>query len=95
MGLRDAMELAAAIPECDLLVLGHDHLFLERPVWARTVPIVEAGHRAQAVGIARLGPGGLVDYELIDTGREAHTGISSLLPLVTLALLFLLGSAGE
>ncbi len=95
MGLRDAMELAAAVPECDLLVLGHDHLFLEEPLWVGTVPIVEAGHRAQAVGIATLGPEGLMGYELIRTGRRARAGIGSLLPVVILSLLFLLGSAGK
>lgn len=90
MELPDAISLARALPECDLLVLGHDHLFLEEPVWAGKVPIVEAGHRAQAVGIAVLGPDGLVDYRLARTGGRARTDISSLLPVVALGLLFLL-----
>jgi len=95
MELPDAVALARAVPECDLLVLGHDHLFLEEPVWAGGVPIVEAGHRAQAVGLVTLGPEGLVDYELVRTGTTTGAGIGSLLPVVALALLFLLASAGE
>jgi len=95
MGLEDAVSLARAVPGCDLLVLGHDHLFLEEPAWAAGVPIVEAGHRAQAVGIATLGPEGLVDYELIRMEKKPTKGRSALLPVVALALLFLLFSAGK
>lgn len=93
MGLRDAVALAEAIPECDLLVLGHDHLFLEEPVWVGTVPIVEAGHRAQAVGVVTLTPDGLVDYELIRTGRKAGEKAGMLIPVVLLTLAFLIFSA--
>ncbi len=95
MCLEDAVSLARAVPGCDLLVLGHDHLFLEEPVWAEGVPIVEAGHRAQAVGIATLGPEGLVDYELVHMEKKPTKGRSALLPVVVLALLFLLFSAGK
>jgi len=95
MGLKDAVSLAWRVPECDLLILGHDHLFLEEPVWAGRVPIVEAGHRAQAVGIATLGPEGLVDYELVRLEKKHTRGKSVLLPVVALALLFLLFSAGK
>ena len=95
MGLQDAISLARAVPGCDLLVLGHDHLFLEEPVWAGGVPIVEAGHRAQAVGIATLGPEGLVDYELIRMDKKPTKGQSVLLSVVALALLFLFFSAGN
>lgn len=95
MGLRAAVSLADAIPECDLLVLGHDHLFLEEPVWAGKVPIVEAGHRAQAVGIVTLGPEGLMDYQLIRTTGTVETGVGAFLPVVLLAVVFLLLSAGE
>jgi 2',3'-cyclic-nucleotide 2'-phosphodiesterase (5'-nucleotidase family) len=96
MELADAAVLARAVPECDLLVLGHDHLFLEEPVWAGKVPIVQAGHRAQAVGLATLGPGGLVDYELIHTGETSKASPISLLPVVLLGFLFFfLSSARE
>lgn len=60
-----ARALAAALPECDLLVLGHNHRFLEEPVWVGGVPIVQAGRRGEAVGLIRLSANGLVTYELI------------------------------
>ncbi len=93
MSLRDAIALAESLPSCDLLVLGHDHLFLEEPVWAGKVPIVEAGHRAQAVGIVTLGPEGLIDYELIRTGKTSREKAGVIFPAVFLAVAFLLFSA--
>lgn len=65
LGLSRARALAAALPECDLIVLGHNHLFLEAPVWEGGVPIVQAGQYGQAVGLAKLTKEGLVGYELI------------------------------
>lgn len=60
-----AQALAAALPECDLLVLGHNHRFLEKPIWVGAVPIVQAGHRAQAAGVVRLTEAGLASYDLV------------------------------
>ncbi len=71
MDFPRAQALAAALPECDLLVLGHNHRFLEEPVWVGDVPIVQAGHRGQAVGVARLTEHGLVGYELVRTPAPA------------------------
>ncbi len=60
-----ARALAAALPECDLIVLGHNHRFLEEPVWEGNVPIVQAGHRGEAVGVVRLTNTGLASYTLV------------------------------
>lgn len=90
MGLKDAISLAHAAPECDLLILGHDHIFLDEPVWAGTVPIVEAGHRAQAVGLVTLGPEGLRDYRLVRVSPPPTRSRLMLLWVAVLALLFLL-----
>ncbi len=95
MELADAVALALSVPECALLVLGHDHLFLEEPVWAGHVPIVQAGHRAQAVGLVTLNREGLRDYRLIRVGNPPRTSPVTLLPIVFVALLFLLGSVRQ
>lgn len=57
-----AQALAAHLPECDLLILGHHHLVLESPSWVGHVPIVQAGHRGEAVGIVTLTESGLANY---------------------------------
>ncbi|QAA77012.1 MAG: hypothetical protein BIP78_1246 [Candidatus Bipolaricaulis sibiricus] len=57
--------LARALPECALVISGHNHRFLAEPVWVGDVPIVQAGHRGQAVGVVRLTEAGLATYELI------------------------------
>ncbi|MBC7092971.1 metallophosphoesterase [Candidatus Bipolaricaulota bacterium] len=65
MELAEAKRVAAAAPECDLFVLGHNHLFLTEPIWVGRVPIVQAGHRGQAIGVVRLSDAGFGAYELI------------------------------
>ncbi|MGC9530515.1 MAG: metallophosphoesterase [Candidatus Bipolaricaulaceae bacterium] len=87
MDLDRAELIAAALPQCDLFVLGHDHLWLRSPVWVGEVPIVQAGHRAGAVGWVRLSPEG-VDYELREV---APVPVSAPAPLwwVVLALALL------
>lgn len=57
--------LARALPGCALIVSGHNHRFLEEPVWVGRVPIVQAGSRGQAVGVVRLTHDGLVGYRLV------------------------------
>lgn len=57
--------LARALPHCALILSGHNHRFLEEPVWVGKVPIVQAGSRGQAVGVLRLAPEGLVGYRLL------------------------------
>lgn len=59
-----ARALAASLPECDLLILGHNHLVLESPSWVGHVPIVQAGHRGEAVGIVTLTESGLASYTI-------------------------------
>lgn len=89
MDIERAERIARAFPECDLFVLGHDHLWLEEPVWVGNVPIVEAGHRAGAVGLVRLTEQGLT-FELVRTGSVASLSSFWLPALVTLAALFFL-----
>lgn len=57
--------LARALPNCALILSGHNHRFLESPVWVGGVPIVQAGNRGQAVGVVRLAPDGLVSYRFV------------------------------
>lgn len=57
--------LARALPECALVISGHNHRFLTEPVWVGSVPIVQAGHRGEAVGLARLTEDGLAGYWLM------------------------------
>lgn len=79
--------LAQALPECDLFILGHNHRFLEEPVWVGGVPIVQAGHRGQAVGLAHLGPEGLESYELIRIPKPKD--LPNFTPLAALAAFLL------
>ncbi|MFH1610137.1 MAG: metallophosphoesterase [Candidatus Bipolaricaulota bacterium] len=65
MDLSLAKQVATAVPECSLFVLGHNHRFLTEPIWVGAIPIVQAGHRGQAVGVAKLTEEGLASYELI------------------------------
>lgn len=80
-----ARALAAALPECDLLILGHNHRFLTEPVWVGAVPIVQAGHRGEAVGMVRLTEHGLASYELIR--QPAPAALPSRWPVAAVALL--------
>ncbi|MCX7750220.1 MAG: metallophosphoesterase [Candidatus Bipolaricaulota bacterium] len=70
--------LARALPECDLVVSGHNHRYLEEPAWVGRVPIVQAGGRGQAVGLVSLGPDGLVRYRLL---RPAGARLEAAPPL--------------
>lgn len=89
MGIEEAEGLSRAVPDCDLLVLGHDHLFLDEPIWVGDVPIVQAGHRAQAVGLVVLGDGRF-DYRLQRVGgRLPRLPHPLLLPAVLLVILLL------
>jgi len=89
MDIERAERLARAFPECDLFVLGHDHLWLEEPVLVGNVPIVEAGHRAGAVGLVRLTDQGLT-YELVRTGSAVSLSSFWLPALVAFAALLFL-----
>ncbi|MCD5409062.1 metallophosphoesterase [Candidatus Bipolaricaulota bacterium] len=87
MHLSRARRIARAFPECDLFILGHDHLWLSEPVWENGVPIVEAGHRAGAVGLVTLSETSF-SYRLVRSERLAPLP-SFLLPALA-ALAFLL-----
>ncbi len=54
IGLARDRLLAAAAPELDIIVGGHSHDLLERPEYADSVPIVQAGSHARAFGIVEL-----------------------------------------
>lgn len=84
MGIERARLIARAFPECDLFVLGHDHLWLEEPVWEGGVPIVEAGHRAGAVGWVELTDRGF-SYRLVRQPEAAPLPSFWLPALLTLA----------
>lgn len=88
MDIERAEHIAREFPDCDLFILGHNHLWLESPVWVGGVPIVEAGHRAGAVGIVTLSDAGF-DYRLVRT-EDPHPLPSFVLPaLLALAALAL------
>ena len=89
MDIERAERIARAFPECDLFVLGHDHLWLEEPVWVGNVPIVQAGHRAGAVGLVRITDQGLA-YELVRTGTTTPLPSFWLPALAAFASLFFL-----
>ncbi len=88
MHLERAERIARAFPDCDLFLLGHDHLWLEEPLWVGGVPIVEAGHRVGAVGFITLSEGGL-SYRLIRTEQPAPLPSFLAPALATLAALLL------
>ncbi len=89
MDFARARALAWALQECSLFILGHNHRFLEEPVWVGKVPIVQAGHHGDALGLARLGPEGLRSYELVKISHPQALPSHWLLPLfVFLLLLF-------
>ncbi|RLE28966.1 hypothetical protein DRJ54_05565 [Candidatus Acetothermia bacterium] len=89
MHLERAERIARAFPDCDLFLLGHDHLWLEAPVWVGGVPIVEAGHRAGAVGLVTLSDEGL-SYRLVRTEGPAPLPSFLIPALAALAALLLL-----
>lgn len=87
MDFARAKALAQALQECDLFILGHNHRFLEEPLWVGRVPIVQAGHRGGAVGLARLGPAGLKSYALKKIPEPAPLTSLWFLPLLVVLLL--------
>jgi 2',3'-cyclic-nucleotide 2'-phosphodiesterase (5'-nucleotidase family) len=90
MELGEARRVAQGVPECDLFVLGHDHLWLEAPLWVEGVPIVQAGHRAGGLGLVRLSPQGL-EYQLVRLERKPLPGFW--LPALAALLALLLAPA--
>ncbi|MBC7222327.1 metallophosphoesterase [Candidatus Bipolaricaulota bacterium] len=89
MDFARAKALAGVLQECSLFILGHNHRFLEEPIWVGKVPIVQAGHHGEALGWARLGPEGLRSYELIKIPQPQALPNFWLLPLfVSLFLVF-------
>lgn len=69
LGIRDDRRLAAALPQIDLIVGGHNHHRYEQPQYEGRVPIVQAGERGGWLGRLDLvcHDGGLQagDYRLI------------------------------
>ncbi len=54
LGHRQDLELAAALPELDLLIGGHSHTDLVEPAWAGTVPVLQAKSHGFYAGVARI-----------------------------------------
>ncbi len=50
IGVDEAVILAQAHPDLDLIVSGHSHTFLREPVQVGKVSVVQAGARAQTLG---------------------------------------------
>ncbi len=86
--LAHARRVAAAAPECRLFITGHEHLWLEEPVWEGTVPIVQAGHRGGAVGRVHLTPEA-AEYELVPVDDVVPLGYTGLLTVLAALLLLL------
>jgi 2',3'-cyclic-nucleotide 2'-phosphodiesterase (5'-nucleotidase family) len=67
IGLRQDMRLAGECPELDIIIGGHSHDALEKPITVNGVPVVQAGHHGRFFGISRLekeGPRWRLDYQL-------------------------------
>jgi 5'-nucleotidase len=77
LDLSRIVTLAQALPGCALIISGHNHLFLAEPVWVGSVPIVQAGARGEAVGVATLTEHGLASYSLVWRPVPAATGLPS------------------
>lgn len=83
-----AVWLAERLPQkCALFVLGHDHQLYEEPLWVNGVPIVQAGSRGKAVGLAKLGPDGLLNYQLFRIPQVAPAPALPWWPFVLLGIL--------
>ncbi len=90
MDTARAEELAAKLPgKCALFILGHDHKMYEEPVWVNGIPIVQAGSRGKAVGYAKIGPDGLLEYKLVRVAELAPSPGLPLWPFLVAALLLL------
>lgn len=59
LGFRRDLELAAAVPEVDLVIGGHSHTILAEPARGGAgPPVVQAGSHARLAGVACLEPAG-------------------------------------
>lgn len=54
LGFRQDLELAARLPELDLIVGGHSHTDLDEPVWVGRVPVLQARAFGFFAGVAEL-----------------------------------------
>jgi 2',3'-cyclic-nucleotide 2'-phosphodiesterase (5'-nucleotidase family) len=54
LGLREDQALAASVPEIDVVIGGHSHSDLEKPVWVGRTPILHTTAYAASVGRACL-----------------------------------------
>ncbi len=48
------VQLAAAVPEIDVVVGGHSHTFLEKPIIVKNTPVLQAGAEGRYVGVLNL-----------------------------------------
>jgi 2',3'-cyclic-nucleotide 2'-phosphodiesterase (5'-nucleotidase family) len=67
IGLRQDIRLAQECPALDIIVGGHSHDTLERPVEVNGVAVVQAGHHGRFFGVSRLEKQGerwRLDYRL-------------------------------
>ncbi len=63
--LQRGKALAQALPELHLMILGHNHLALEQPIWVGSVPLVQAGAHGRTLGLVRMNKTGFVSYQLL------------------------------
>ncbi len=63
------MRLAAEVPEIDVVVGGHSHTFLEKPIIVNNTPVLQAGSEGRYVGVLNLqignGAVAMKDYQSI------------------------------
>lgn len=55
IGHREDLELAAALPELDLVIGGHSHTDLTEPAYSGKVPVLQARSHGFYAGVAHLG----------------------------------------
>ncbi|NMB10793.1 MAG: bifunctional metallophosphatase/5'-nucleotidase [Firmicutes bacterium] len=67
LGIDGDMELAAAVPEIDVIVGGHSHTRIEEPVVVGNTYIVQAGEHARELGYLQIT---LEDGDVIDVSRK-------------------------
>ncbi|MEN6521506.1 MAG: metallophosphatase [Armatimonadota bacterium] len=66
IGLKKDKELAATVPEIDLIVGGHTHTVLESPEWVGKTAIVQAGWFAHYVGKVEIDAPGKISAVLMN-----------------------------
>jgi 5'-nucleotidase len=63
------VQLAAAAPEIDVVVGGHSHTFLQKPIMVNNTPVLQAGSEGRYVGMLNLqiedGAVAMKDYQSI------------------------------